>query len=549
MKKIGGLRKSIAFLLTMAMSVGMLAGCGGNEKSADTSAKNETAAQSSAEDVAQSLAVPTGELSDETITVALPAEPNSLVPAIIQCGTETNAVIMSLLYETLYKNEYETMEHTDSSLVEKTEQIDDTHFRLTLKQGIKFQNGEDLTTEDVLYTFQQGAQGALKGEYSIYDVENFEVEDDYNIIFATVQPWAQAQDRLGFEMFFIANKEAFEAAGGAGSTVQYLEDAGTGKYKLAEWVPGDHITVTRNENYWNQETLPYYKDIKFVFINDSSARGMAVQSGDVDIAIGLDLANYNVYESDANINAVVLNDNRTAVLFLNSGNGGPLENEKVREAVYWSLDKEALRQVGMSGFGEIQDTMISTKAPVWDGVEPEIYKPDYEKAKALLAEAGYPDGVNLKFRVYAITATISMLQEQLRQGGINVELELAEIPVHFAALAEGDFDMCYSLQQFAYYTEPVRCVDGINYKYSDVMGGTGYKNEEFSKIASRCYAAIDMNERKEAYAELLAHFREHYVSCGLFSSSYLCLTAKNIEGLGLRGMAVVDLTNIYSVNQ
>lgn len=546
------MKRSISLILAMVMLVALAAGCGkttDNTKTTDTEAANTENTEKNQSTADDETTAPAGDLSDESIVVAITTEPGTLIPDIAQPQTEASAIIQALMYETLFTSEYLTLTPREGSLVEKSEQIDDTHFRLTLRQDVTFQNGDKLTTADVLYTFQQGAAGVLSGEYSIYDVPDFKIEDDYNIVFATVQPWAQGQERLAFEMFFIVNKSILEAAGGAQTTQQYLENAGTGKYLFKEWVAGDHITLTRNDNYWNQDALPYYKEIKFVFINDITARGMAVQSGDVNIAVGLDLANYKVYDADSNINTVRLEDNRTAVLFLNSGMGGPLEDVRVREAVYWCIDKDALRQVGMSGFGEIQDTIISTAASVWDGVSPEIYKPDYEKAKELLAEAGYNDGVTLKFRVYAVTATISMIQEQLRLGGINVELEVAETPVHFAALSEGDFDLCYSLQQFAYYTEPVRCVDGTHYTYSDVRGGTGYKNAEFAEITERCYLAIDMTDRKAAYADLQQHFRENFVSVGLFSGNYLCLTTPGIEGIGLRGMAVVDLSNIYGTGR
>ena len=204
-----------------------------------------------------------------------------------------------------------------------------------------------------------------------------------------------------------------------------------------------------------------------------------------------------------------------------------------------------MRQVGASGFGEIQDTVISTLSPMWDGVKPEVYKPDNEKAKQLLAEAGYPDGVTLRFRTSSENALTSMIVEQLRQSNINAELVVAEFPVHFAALGEGDFDMYLSAQQFAYYTEPVRCTDGLTYDYSDVMGGCGYKNEEYSEICARCYKAIDIEERKAAYAELQKHFRENYVSIGLFSSTDLALSRKGINNIQLRGMGVIDFGYIY----
>ncbi len=536
------MKKALVLLLVIILT-GSLAGC-----TAKTDSPSDTTDNLPTEKPVEVTDTPdvseTGVLSEETVTIAISTEPNTIVPDIAFTSNDVS-MVTALMYETLFYSDYMTLEPTENSIVEKSEVIDDTHFRLTLRKGIKFHNGEELTTEDVLYTFQEAAKGGMAGEYVIYDVPNFKIEDDYNIIFALVQPWAQGQERLAFEQFFIINKTELEAAGGASTTKQYLENAGTGKYIFKEWIPGDHISVVRNDNYWNQEDLPYYKEVKFVFINDTTARGMAVQSGDVDIAMGLDLANYAVYEADSNVNAVLLPTNLTATIFLNSGMGGLLEDVRIREAVYWCLDKEALRMVGASGFGEIQDTVVSSLGPMWDGVKPEIYKPDYAKAKQLLTEAGYPEGITLRFRSSSETAVTIMIQELLRQGGINVEMVVEEFPVHFAALAQGDFDMYFSSQQFAYYTEPVRCTDGIHYKFSDVMGGCGYKNEEYAEIAARCYATIDLTARKAAYAELQQHFRENYVSVALYSGTGLALTRSNIAGLELRGMGVQDIGKIY----
>ncbi len=542
------MKKSLVLLAVIVLMFSTLAGCSNNKADTtdgkDKNPPSNNGSDNSSDTVDNPENQNNGMLSDETVTIAISTEPNSIIPDIAFTSNDVS-MVTALIYETLFYSDYTTLIPTENSIVEKSETIDDTHFRLILRKGIKFHNGDELTTEDVLYTFQEASKGGMAGEYVIYDVPNFKIEDEYNIVFALIQPWAQGQERLAFEQFFIINKSELETAGGASTTRQYLENAGTGKYIFKEWVPGEHITVTRNDNYWNQNNLPYFKEVKFVFINDTTARGLAVQSGDVDISMGLDLANYAVYDADPNVNTVLLPTNLTQTIFLNSGMGGALEDIRVREAVYWSIDKEALRLVGASGFGEIQDTVVSSLGPMWDGVQPKTYQPDYDKAKQLLADAGYSGGLKLRLRTSSENAMTSMIKEQLWKGGIDVEVVVAEFPVHFAALAEGDFDMYLSAQQFAYYTEPVRCTDGITYKFSDVMGGCGYKNEKYSEIAARAYSAIDIDERKAAYAELQEHFRENYVSVALFSSTGLALTRTGIENLELRGMGVVDLGKIY----
>ncbi|MDR1533352.1 MAG: ABC transporter substrate-binding protein [Clostridiales bacterium] len=528
------MKKQIALVLIAVFMLTAITACG-----------KASAPPASEPDSGGPAAADTSGLSDEIITVAISAEPNQIVPDIAFAHNDV-ATINSLIYEPLLASEHSTLEPKETALV-TVEKIDDTHFRLTLRQGVKFHNGEEFTTADVQYMFEEGKKGGFAGDrYFVFDADNFVIEDDYHIVIALTQPWAQAIDLLGFEQFFVISKTELSAIGGAGKTAQYVENAGTGKYKFKEWVPGEYILLERNEDYWDKDHMGYFAGFKFVFITDTTARGMAVQSGDADIALSVDLANYAVYEADTNVKTVPLPINNVYVLFLNSGAGGPFEDIRVRQAVEALLDKEAIRRVAASGFGEICDTIISPSGPMWDGVTPEVKPVDIEKAKALLAEAGYADGLTVRLRTGAESALTSLIQEQLRLGGITVELVLAENTVHFEGLAQGDFDMYPSSQQFAYYTEAVRTSDGLTYSYRDVMGGCGYKNEAYTEIARRCYTASDLAERKKAYAELQKHYRENTVSVALYSVTGLNICRPDIEGFELRGTGSSNLENIFS---
>ena len=500
--------------------------------------------------LAKEAPAPAAEISDEQVVIAISAEPNSLVPDVAFLSNYISA-ITSLIYEPLIDTEYSTVELYDTGLVTAWEDIDDTHFQLTLREGVKFQNGEEFTSEDVYYQFEQGTQGAQTDHYGLFDMSGFEIIDDYNIIICTKYPWAQAKELLGFSTFMAVSKTELEKAGGAGVTAQYLENAGTGKYRFKEWVPGEYILLERNEDYWNQDDLGYFKEVKFVFITDAAARAMAVQSGDADIALDCQVSDYELYNGLDGVKAEISQSGTVQTLFLND-NGGPCSNELVREAIYNLIDKEAIREVANSGFGDICDTVISINGPMSDGICESAGKgTDVEKAKALLEEAGYTadaDGMylTLKMRGQQTNALMSMIQEELRLGGINVELELAETPVHFAALAEGDYDMYTSSQQFGYYSETVRCCDGIAYDWSDVMGGCGYKSDEMHEIATRCLQTFDIEERKAAYAEFQQYFRDHYVSVALYTGVLLSVADEDIEGIGLYSVGCYYLADMYS---
>lgn len=488
-------------------------------------------------------------LSDEILTVAIEAEPNTLVPDVTFLGNHISA-ILRLIYEPLVIQDVTTMEATDNGLVTKVENVDDTHIAITLREGVKFQSGKEFTTADVQYQFEQGIRGGRSDFYYMWDPENNEIIDDYNMVLALHMPWAQATELLGFDVYLAVDSEVLGAAGGADATVQYLENAGTGKYRMTEWVPGQYIMLERNEDYWDKDNMGYYAGYKFVFITDASARAMSVQSGDADLALNCAVSDYSVYDADPNVQAKILESGNSSVLFLNCGNGGPFEDEKVREAVYWLLDIKALKEVGNSGLGKYVDTTISPLCPMWDGIaQNETKEVDVEKAKALLAEAGYENGVTIKARTSSVTAVLSMIQEQLRAGGIEMEFEVAETQVHFAALAEGDYDCYLSTQQCGYYSEAVRTTDGYTYSFADVYGGCGYNNEEYGKICQKALTTYDVTERKETYAQLQQHFRDHYVSVALYTTVNLEIARKDLENINLYGIGIVDLSNLRSTGE
>lgn len=532
-------KRLLALLMVTVLGAGLLTACGGTG-----AVSSETSQEQTATAAVEETAGPTG-ISDETLVVALPSEPATIVPVVANLDNR-GATVARCIYEPLLHTVRETAEVQEDSLC-TIDIVDDMHLRINIREGVKFHNGAELNADQVMYMFSQGVLGpAAADRYFVYDYENFVKEDDYHVLVALTQPWAQAIDLMSLAQFIIPEMSVLEAAGGVDTMQQYLENAGTGKYKFKEWVTGEYILVERNDDYWNQDALPYYKEIKFVFITDGSARGMAVQSGDVDVALDLDIANYEIYNADPTVEAKVLNSGNMNILFLNCGEGYACNDERVRQAISLLLNRDDLRIAANAGFGELGDTCISPISPMWDGKTPEADSVDVEAAKALLAEAGYPDGLKLRMRTMAANVQQDMIIEELRQGGIEVEYVIAEPAVHFwQGLGIGDYDMHVSAQQCIYYSEPVRCSDGIQYTYSDTMGGCMYAAEDFHEICTRCLTTMDMTERKAAYAELQQYYRDHYLSYGFYSNVALEVAKSGIEGIKVAGVGEYEVFDAY----
>jgi peptide/nickel transport system substrate-binding protein len=143
----------------------------------------------------------------------------------------------------------------DPVLAESYEWIDDTSFRVKLREGIFFSDGEELTAETILANGQMLKESALNT--AVWDYDAWEAESTYTVIFKTVGIYTVAPARLGYD-FFVFSKKSLEAHGGAENTsIEPTTGVGTGKYNFVEWVPGQYVMFERKDDYWNQDNLPY----------------------------------------------------------------------------------------------------------------------------------------------------------------------------------------------------------------------------------------------------------------------------------------------------
>lgn len=537
------MRKLTAVLLTAMLAAVSLTACSGKEGT-NTGQENPSGTEGGSEvengsgEENQTLVKGT---SDDTLTIALALEPDTLMPT--PNSAKEGGMVIDCMCETLFKYNAETGEILPN--LASFQWVDDTHFRVTLKEGITFQNGEVLTSEDVMYTFQV-INELSPGRLSTIKLDATVVEDDYNLLFETDGTWVQAPEKWVQDDMVIMSKKTLEAMGGAENTALYPSDGyGTGKYIFKEWVPGQHIELERNDNYWNKDDMPYYKTLRFIFVNDAAARAMAVESGDANVGSSLPTSQAAIYQDNPNVDIHYVDTQLTGVLFMNTGNEY-LANEKVREAIYNLVNVEALNQLAANGQGVYCQTTISPYSIVYD----EDSTPrtvDVEKAKALLEEAGYGNGISIQLTAMATQqAAAEIIQENLRQAGIEVEVTINETPTHFQWLHDGTYDMHIADLSAVYYTENLRLVDG-RIPTSVVYGGANYQNEEFYPLLDEAYNAYDMNERIAAYKACQDYMKEHYLVVGTNTTVGLELTSAGLSSPGLTGYGWADYTQVRPI--
>lgn len=434
-----------------------------------------------------------GEAKD-TLVIAQGADATSLDP---YGTTDTPAIrVASLIFETL------TVLNDDGTvgpgLAESWEIVDDTTYIFHLRQGVKFHNGEELKASDVAFSFSKIAESPHASSIrATIDFENSKVVDDYTFEMKLTEPFGPILNHLAHPVMAIVNEKAYTEAGDQVSQ----NPVGTGPYKFVSWASGDRIDLTANENYWGE--APKIKNVVWRVIPEIATRSIEVEAGSVDIAIDIQASELDRLEANPEVGVFKHEASSINFMCFNTQKA-PFDNVKVRQAINMAINKDAIYQVVYQGTGTIARAPMSSV--VWafnDQLEPAPY--DVEAAKALLAEAGYPDGFKMTITCdqnQVRLDTAEMIQAQLAEIGIQVEVATMERGAFIEKVIDGSLEM-FGLGWSSDTGDP----DYALYAsfHSSMMGAGGnmsfYSNPKVDELLQTGRTSTDPEVRKAAYLE------------------------------------------------
>jgi len=257
------------------MVFALLAGCSGQEAAPAGSGSGDKSAAAGPSTNAASPAT----AEADTLIVAVDAEGSTFDP--FDYADLDDGFLVRQVHESLAYVDSTTESGFSPVLAESWEYPDDRTIRLILRRGVMFQNGEEMKAGDVLFSLKTtAAKGLLNpNNWKNLDLNNATIVDDYTLEISTFEPSSFSFSWLLSEMVSILSEKAYTEAGDGYAR---NPNGGTGPYILTDWVAGDRVTFTRNDNYWG--TPPQYKTLILRFIIDGTARTFAVESGDVDVA-------------------------------------------------------------------------------------------------------------------------------------------------------------------------------------------------------------------------------------------------------------------------
>lgn len=484
------MKKFLCMLMAAAMILSLVA-CGGN----NAGNKGDNSGSSST-DGTQS-----GNVHHDQLIVAMAKEPKALVPYM------SNDTGSGPYYQQIYEPLIGRNENFEMvpALATEWEQIDDTHYSFKLREGVKFHNGNDFTAEDVLYTFEQNtASDASASTIGPVDVANCVIEDDYNITIALSEPYPAFLNVCTLDIASIVDKETMEEIG---QDAYNTNPVGTGPFKFIEWATGDYVKLEANDEWWGGEIN--FDTLLMRYIPEASTRAIEAEAGSADVAM-ISVSDCGNAEESDEVNLQVTKILNTNYLSFNCALE-PFNNVKVRQAISLAINSEAIVKANYLGYADVAKSFLAPDIWGYSEVENEFAANDVEKAKALLAEAGYPDGFSCTLTTSGNQTVAEMIQAQLKEIGIEVTLNVTDFANWLDAITTGKQQMYYG----GWTVPSGDATEAFAAFHSANMGPTNrsfYSNPEADALIETIDSETDETKRMEACVALQELLAEECVN-------------------------------------
>lgn len=507
----------------------VLGGCGG--PSGKPAQENTAAKESTAQAAAPA---PSG---DNRFTYVVGTEPLTLDTHLMS-DANTGRVSVQI-HENLVKRDLEgNFQPVLATEWKSNDQA--TEWTFKLREGVTFHDGEPFNAEAVKFNIERlknPETGSPKSSL-VKMITDFEIVSDYEIKFILDEPCAVIPAMVSTYSTGMMSPRAVSQYGKEYST----HAAGTGPLKLKEWIPGTAMSLEKYEDYWGKKASAQIIDIKI--IAEDSARAMMLKTGDADVAANIPSVLVDELKNDSSVAIEMVPGYRTIYLGLNFKDE-KLANRKVREALDCAIDRNAIIQGIQGGYvtfpstGVISSSILNAKPGIGDD-----YQYDPERAKELLAEAGYPDGFTIRINTpegrYAMDRQVAeAVQAMLQQAGITAEIHVLDWGAYTEAAAAGDTQI---------FLLGKGCATGdlaqdlmYNYKSGELQNYTFYSNPEYDRICEEQQKTADEAKRKELLYQMQDIIHEDRASIILYYENQTFGTRANVEGLVIYPNETIEL--------
>jgi peptide/nickel transport system substrate-binding protein len=442
------------------------------------------------------------------------------------------------VYEGLYK--YDSTGSLNPCLATDVAISDDASvYTFTIREGVKFHDGSDLDAADVVYSLKRAA-GLLDNQDGTALVQELDPIKDVKAVDGGKVEVTLESGNTELLSYFTTGiiPEGYDNCQAA--------PVGTGPFKFESYNPGQSVILVKNENYW-QKGLPYLDKVTFKVCADMDAGLTELAAGSIDIfpylttdrANQLDKTKYNIQSNGSNM----------VQIFALNNSVEPLNNVKVRQAINYAVSRKDVISVTMDGAGvELTTAMSPAMGSYYDKSLDGTFNQDVEKAKALLAEAGYENGFNITCTVpssYLIHVNTAVeLASELKAVGINMEIKQVDWATWL--------DKVYTNRQYETtviaLTSSYAPYDVLD-RYQSTSSGNfiNYKNDKVDELMAKIPTIADVKEKTELYHQVLKLLTDDACSVYLQDPTTITAVSTRLEGYNVYPMYVQDMSQVKVV--
>ena len=509
-------KKLMAFLLLASLLCAALTGCGGS--STEKTPEGGQTQTGSTDAVANEITVGIAQDLDDSL------DPHLAVAA----GTKE---VMFNVFEGLMKPT-STGDLTPAVAESYTVSEDRLTYTFTLREGVKFHNGDEVTAEDVVYSISRCADTTdgtpLVEAFSV--IQSVEAVDARTVAITIAEP---SNEFISYMTTAILPADYDQ---------QDTAPVGTGPFKFVSRAAQDNIVLERFDEYWG--TPAYLDKVTFKIMENADSLVMSLQSGAIDLCSHL--TSTQVAQQGGDFYVAEGTMNLVQALYLNNAEK-PFDDVRVRQALCYAVDKQGIIDLAFDGYGSpIGSSMYPAFGKYFDESLTNYYTKDVEKAKSLLTDAGYPNGFEMTITVPSNYQphidTAQVLVEQLKEIGVTAKIELVEWGTWVSDV--------YAGRQFQ---STVVGVDASNMTARALLerftsdyakNFINYNNADYDALFQQALVTYDDGEQTAIYKAMEKNLTENAANVYIQDLADLVAVRQGLEGVTFYPIYVLDLSTV-----
>ena len=535
MKKLG------ALLLAAALVMSMTACGGGNKNTGEGTAASAGESSTNAGTKAGTKAGESG--GEKTLNVGTINVLGTFMP-----GSENEVCHWGcyLVYDYLFYYDEDNNPFSDI-LKEWHYEEDGTTFVMECRDDVYFANGDQMTGDDVLFSIKTlvDRETNQAAYYATVDWDKSYVsEDGFTVYLANTQEFGPGIINMG--VVYLLDQSWCEETGFDNIDPWLNAPNGSGPYEVAEYVTDSYGTLKRRDSYWGEFTGA--DTVKINHYAEDSAMYMALETGEIDLALNIAESDYSRALTDDKIAVMTTHEGENILLALDNNNQY-MKDENVRLAIAYGVNWQDVAESARGELAEVPGSIITSVSPYYKDTG--VYEYDLEKAKQYMEAAGYvTDGSTVNFTLNMTTVdqavktnAATVIQFYLQQLGINLQMNFTDFPTAFSAwLTEGGTDLNFQDSD----TGSVCGEPYISLRFFPAELATfpfaAISDETFVSLYKEANYTTDDDVRKEKYAELQQYVHDRAMIIPLYESvDAVAYNPEKIESVSLHSAVSANL--------